>query len=96
MWRVLDSVCCHHLFDNRQVIEGPPFKLVEAAAQAICDRVLAQEPRVSAVRVAVRKPHVALSGPLESVGASWVTAGGAGLMEAADSCAHGSEVVTKC
>jgi dihydroneopterin aldolase len=50
-------------------MEGPPYKLLEAAAQAICERVLAEEPRVAALRVHVRKPHVALRGPLESIGA---------------------------
>ena len=54
---------------TRQVMEGPPFKLLEAAAHAICERVLGDQARVAAVRVHVRKPHVALRGPLESVGA---------------------------
>ncbi|KAI8466069.1 MAG: hypothetical protein J3K34DRAFT_434911 [Monoraphidium minutum] len=64
-----DSVDYAAVYDGvRQIMEGPPFKLLEAAAQAICDRVLAEQPRVTAVRVHVRKPHVALSGPLESVG----------------------------
>ncbi|GBF88339.1 dihydroneopterin aldolase [Raphidocelis subcapitata] len=50
------------------VMEGEPFKLLEAAAHAICERVLAEQQRVAAVRVHVRKPHVALRGPLDSVG----------------------------
>jgi dihydroneopterin aldolase len=51
-----------------QIMEGPPFKLLEAAAAALCARVLSEEPAVAAVRVHLRKPHVALRGPLESVG----------------------------
>lgn len=53
---------------NPQVMEGPPFKLLEAAAAALCDGVFDSQPRVAAVRVHVRKPHVALRGALESVG----------------------------
>lgn len=49
-------------------MEGPPFKLLEAVAETMCDRVLSEESRVLAMRVHVRKPHVSLTGPLESVG----------------------------
>jgi dihydroneopterin aldolase len=53
----------------KEVMEdGPPFKLVEAAAATLCRRVLEEHPKVAAVRVAVYKPHVALRGPLQTVG----------------------------
>jgi dihydroneopterin aldolase len=49
----------------REIIEGRPMALIEAVAEAIATRVLAI-PRVEAVAVRVRKPDVALGGPLES------------------------------
>jgi len=64
-----DSVNYAAVYEGvRETMEGPPFKLLEAAAAAICARVLAEQRGVAAVRVHVRKPHVALRGPLESVG----------------------------
>ena len=47
---------------------GPPFALVERVAQRCADALLAMDARVRAVRVAVRKPHVAVEGVLESLG----------------------------
>ena len=49
-------------------MEGPPRKLQETAAQDISDRLLAMDPRIAAVRVFIRKPHIFLQGTLESVG----------------------------
>jgi hypothetical protein len=61
----------HHHARYREVqavVEGPAQQLQEAVAQEISDRLLAMDPRVAAVRVYMRKPHVALPGVLESVG----------------------------
>jgi dihydroneopterin aldolase len=45
-------------------MEGPSLLYLEEVAESIASRILA-EPRVSRVRVAVRKPHVALGGALD-------------------------------
>jgi dihydroneopterin aldolase len=45
-----------------------PFALVERVAQRCADALLAMDGRVWAVRVGVRKPHVAVEGVLESLG----------------------------
>lgn len=49
----------------REVTEGPPKALIEAVAEAIAERVLGL-PRALAVVVRVRKPDVALGGPIEA------------------------------
>ncbi len=45
----------------REAVEGPPRHLLEAVAQDIAERVLAEFP-VDEVRVRVRKPGVAIAG----------------------------------
>ena len=49
--------------DAADVVAGGPLHYLEDIANAIARRALAR-PRVSRARVAVRKPHVALGGPL--------------------------------
>ena len=49
--------------DVAAIVEGGPLRYLEDVGDAIARRVLAR-PRVVRVRVAVRKPHVALPGPL--------------------------------
>jgi len=44
------------------------FRLVEAAAQAIADEVLASFPRVASVRVTVHKPHAPIAAIFNDVG----------------------------
>jgi dihydroneopterin aldolase len=44
------------------------FRLVEAAAQAIADEVLASFPRVATVRVTVHKPHAPIAAIFNDVG----------------------------
>ena len=44
------------------------FRLVEAAAQAIADEVLASFPRVASVRVTVHKPHAPIAAIFDDVG----------------------------
>lgn len=52
----------------RSVVEGPPFKLLEAAAEHVARTVLQQDARVAGVQVYLRKPHVAVTGTLDSLG----------------------------
>lgn len=49
--------------DVASVVEGGPLRYLEDVGEAIARRALAR-PRVARVRIAVRKPHVALPGPL--------------------------------
>ncbi len=51
----------------REVIEGPSVQLLEVLAGRIADFAL-QDERVESAWVAVRKPHVAVPGPLEFLG----------------------------
>jgi dihydroneopterin aldolase len=46
------------------------YRLVEAAAGAVGDAVLARFPQVSAVRVTVHKPHAPIAATFEDVGVS--------------------------
>ncbi|HWH51776.1 MAG TPA: dihydroneopterin aldolase [Gemmatimonadaceae bacterium] len=48
-----------------QVVSGGPIDYLEEVADAIVKRALTHSPRVRSARVAVRKPHVALGGPLD-------------------------------
>ena len=60
-YREVFSIC-------RDVVEGPSIQLLEAMAEKIATRVLADfgEAAVSEVVVRVRKPNVALPGDLDS------------------------------
>jgi dihydroneopterin aldolase len=57
--------CCSVIQD---VVQGPARLLQEAVAQDCCQRLLQLDARVSAVQVYIYKPHVALTGTLDSVG----------------------------
>jgi dihydroneopterin aldolase len=52
----------------REVVEGPSFRLIEALAETIAARILAEfaPAGVSEVVVRVRKPRVALPGQLDA------------------------------
>ncbi|KAJ4973241.1 hypothetical protein NE237_006415 [Protea cynaroides] len=52
----------------KETIEGPPHKLVESVAQLIACTVFAKFPQISAVRVKVGKPHVAVYGTVDYLG----------------------------
>lgn len=52
----------------RAIVEGRPQRLLEAVAQTVADDLLAWEPRLAGVRVALDKPHVAVPGVLQSLG----------------------------
>jgi len=52
----------------RQVVESTTFNLIEALAEAIAHRVLAEQPLANEIVVRVRKPGVRLGGPLDYAG----------------------------
>lgn len=52
----------------KSVVEGPPQQLIETVAERVAERILEAHPLVRAVRVGVHKPHVAVSGVVESLG----------------------------
>ncbi|GFZ09256.1 dihydroneopterin aldolase [Actinidia rufa] len=52
----------------RDVVEGPPQNLLESVAQLIASTTLTKYPQISAVRIKVGKPHVAVHGPLDYLG----------------------------
>jgi len=52
----------------KDIVEGPPFKLVESVASAIAQALLITHPSISDVRVKVCKPHVAVEGVLDHLG----------------------------
>ncbi|KAI5679666.1 hypothetical protein M9H77_00893 [Catharanthus roseus] len=52
----------------KEVLEGPPQNLLESVAQLVASRILAKYHQVSAVRVQVGKPHVAVHGPVDYLG----------------------------
>jgi dihydroneopterin aldolase len=51
-----------------RAFQANKFRLVEAAAGAVADALLAAFPRVAAVRVTVRKPHAPIAATFEDVG----------------------------
>lgn len=64
----LCAVCCSVIQD---IVQGPARVLQEAVAEDCCQQLLHLDARVSAVQVYIRKPHVALTGTLDSVGELW-------------------------
>lgn len=52
----------------KEVVEGPPQNLLESVAELIASTTLIKHPRISAVRVKVGKPHVAVQGPVDYLG----------------------------
>ncbi|KAK9156922.1 hypothetical protein Scep_003496 [Stephania cephalantha] len=52
----------------KAVMEGQPLNLLEAVAHNIAMTTLSKFPRISAVRVKVGKPHVAVHGPVDYLG----------------------------
>lgn len=57
----------------RQVVQGPPKQLVECVAHEVAKHILRGFPLAQGVSVRVTKPHVAVPGALESLGA-WLGA----------------------
>ena len=54
----------------REIVEERSFKLLEAIAEAIASRVLAEFAAVDAITIRVRKPGVPIDGRLEYAGVS--------------------------
>ncbi|CAI9097560.1 OLC1v1034020C5 [Oldenlandia corymbosa var. corymbosa] len=52
----------------KEVVEGTPQNLLESVAHLIATKTLAKFPQISAVRVQVGKPHVAVLGPVDYLG----------------------------
>ena len=58
-----DTVSYTHLYRTaREVMEGEPYHLLEAAAEMIATTALTQHPPVAAVRVRVSKPRPPIKG----------------------------------
>ncbi|KAJ7971342.1 7,8-dihydroneopterin aldolase [Quillaja saponaria] len=52
----------------KEVLEGPPQNLLESVAQLIASMALTKYSQISAIRVKVGKPHVAVQGPVDYLG----------------------------
>ncbi|KAK7820394.1 dihydroneopterin aldolase 2 [Quercus suber] len=52
----------------KEVVEGPAHNLLESVAQLIASTTLTKHPQISAVRVVVGKPHVAVLGSVDYLG----------------------------
>lgn len=52
----------------KEIMEGPPHNLLESVAELIASTTLTRYPQISAVRVKVGKPHVAVQGSLDYLG----------------------------
>ncbi|MFS7908805.1 putative dihydroneopterin aldolase [Helianthus anomalus] len=52
----------------KNIVEGPSQNLLESVAQLIATTTLNNHSQISAVRVVVGKPHVAVPGPLDHLG----------------------------
>jgi dihydroneopterin aldolase len=67
--KLVDTVSYASIVDAAtQAFTSKSFRLVEAAAQAIADAVLASFPRVVSVRVTVHKPHAPIAAIFHDVG----------------------------
>ncbi|KAL6858718.1 hypothetical protein ACP4OV_017720 [Aristida adscensionis] len=66
---IADSVSYTDIYRiAKDVLEGPPHNLLESVAQSIAKSTLLKFPQISAVRVKVGKPHVAVQGVLDYLG----------------------------
>ena len=54
--------------DIKQVMEGPPHKLLESVAEDIAAGILEEYALVSGVRILIKKPHVAVEGVVKYLG----------------------------
>ncbi|KAI4352242.1 hypothetical protein L6164_006513 [Bauhinia variegata] len=52
----------------KEVLEGPPHNLLESVAEQITTTTMTNHHQISAVRVKVGKPHVAVQGPVDYLG----------------------------
>ncbi|KAL5171714.1 Dihydroneopterin aldolase 1 [Glycine soja] len=64
-----DTVSCTDIYAiAKEILEGSPHILVESVAQKIAVTTLTNHNQISAVRVKVKKPHVAVRGPVDYLG----------------------------
>ncbi|MCY0901117.1 MAG: dihydroneopterin aldolase, partial [Firmicutes bacterium] len=56
----------------REIVEGPPCKLLETLGERICARLLAEFEDLSSVRVRVEKPGAPIAGIFASVGVEFL------------------------
>jgi 7,8-dihydroneopterin aldolase/epimerase/oxygenase len=54
----------------REAFCAKPYKLIEAAAGAVVDAVLAKFSKITAVRITVHKPHAPIAATFDDVGIS--------------------------
>lgn len=67
--RVEDTVSYVDVYEVcRAALEGPPRSLLERVAAEIAEETLRRFRAVEEVTVAVRKPHVAVPGPVDALG----------------------------
>ena len=62
---MLAFLICRHI---QAVMEGQPHKLLESVADRLVQELLAEYHKVQGVRLHIKKPHVAVSGVVESLG----------------------------
>eukprot|EP00256_Glycine_max_P070251 XP_025984846.1 uncharacterized protein LOC100526908 isoform X2 [Glycine max] len=64
-----DTISYTDIYDiAKEILEGSPQNLLESVAQKIAVTTLTNHKQISAVRVKVEKPHVAVQGPLDYLG----------------------------
>lgn len=51
----------------KAIVEGKPFKLIEALAESVAARVLSEHPNAAEVVVRVHKPKAPIPGPIDGV-----------------------------
>ncbi|RDX68517.1 Dihydroneopterin aldolase 1, partial [Mucuna pruriens] len=67
--RLSDTISYTDIYDiAKEVVEGPPQNLLEFVVQKIAVTILRNHEQVSAVRVKVGKPQVAVRGPVDYLG----------------------------
>ncbi|XP_061350427.1 dihydroneopterin aldolase 1-like [Gastrolobium bilobum] len=64
-----DTACYVEIYNIvKKVLEGSPHNLLESVAEQIANITLTKQHKVCAVRVKIGKPHVAVPGPVDSLG----------------------------
>jgi len=76
--KLVDTVSYSSIVETAsRAFTAKSFRLVEAAAQAIADEVLAAFPRVASLRVTVHKPHAPIAAIFNDVGVTILRTRGA-------------------
>lgn len=66
-WLMSDLLLRRHI---KIVIEGRPHKLLESVAERLANEILNDYQQVQGLQLHIKKPHVAVTGVLESLGKS--------------------------